>query len=128
MHSRKALEKWAAEAESLGVKFASGPGGTMTELEIDDKGELQGVRMASGDVLTADHYVLSTGAASPQVVPELSKQLWSKCWTLAHIELTKEEIEEWKGVPVIDHFELGFMFEPDPETRTYCLKPFANND
>ncbi|KAH6890280.1 FAD dependent oxidoreductase [Thelonectria olida] len=117
VHSRKALEKWAAEAERLGAKFISGSRGTMTGLQVNSEGELLGIRVASGDVLCADQYILSTGAASPQVVPELSQQLWSKCWTLAHIELTEEEIIQWKGVPVIDHFELGFMFEPDPETH-----------
>ncbi|KAM5349462.1 hypothetical protein ACJ41O_005967 [Fusarium nematophilum] len=116
-HSRKALEKWAAEAEQMGVKFVSGPKGTMMSLELDPSGAMTGIRVASGHVLHADHYILSTGAASPQVLPELSQQLWSKCWTLGHIELTDEEIAEWKGVPVIDNFELGFMFEPDPETK-----------
>jgi sarcosine oxidase/L-pipecolate oxidase len=115
-HARKALEKWAAEAEQMGVKFLSGPGGTMTGLELDDSGSMTGIRVASGDVLQADHYILSAGAASPQLLPELSKQLWSKCWTLGHIQLTDEEAAEWKGVPVIDHYELGFMFEPDLDT------------
>lgn len=115
-HARKALEKWAAEAEKAGVKFVSGPDGTMTGLELDDSGSMTGIRVVSGDVLKADHYILSTGAASPQLLPELSKQLWSKCWTLGHIQLTDEEAVEWKGVPVIDHYELGFMFEPDPDT------------
>ncbi|KAM0468463.1 hypothetical protein ACHAP7_010916 [Fusarium lateritium] len=124
-HARKALEKWAAEAEQMGVKFLSGPGGTMTELELDDSGSMTGVRVASGDVVQADHYILSAGAASPQLLPELSNQLWSKCWTLGHIQLTDEEAAEWKGVPVIDHYELGFMFEPDPDTK--LIKICDNN-
>lgn len=115
-HARKALEQWASETEKMGVNFVSGPDGTMTGLELDDSGSMTGIRVASGSVLQADHYILSAGAASPQLLPELSKQLWSKCWTLGHIQLTDEEAAEWKGVPVIDHFELGFMFEPDPDT------------
>ncbi|KAF4963076.1 hypothetical protein FSARC_8878 [Fusarium sarcochroum] len=117
VHARKALEKWAAESEQMGVEFVSGQKGTMTSLELDATGSMTGIRVATGDVLRADHYILSAGAASPQVLPELSKQLWSKCWTLGHIELTEEEISQWKGVPVIDNYELGFMFEPDPETK-----------
>ncbi|KAF3396712.1 L-saccharopine oxidase [Talaromyces pinophilus] len=74
--------------------------------------------IASGDTIKADRYILSTGAASPGLLPDiLSAQLWSKCWTLAHVELSAEEIEQWKGIPVIDNMELGFTFEPDPETR-----------
>lgn len=116
VHARKALEKWASEAEKMGTKFISGSRGTMMGLELDASGTMRGVRVASGEVLRADHYILSTGAASPQLLPELSKQLWSKCWTLGHIQLTEEEAAEWRGVPVIYNYELGFMFEPDPDT------------
>ena len=116
-HARKALERWGFEAQEMGVKFISGRKGTMTGLKVDERtGTLAGIKVASGDILCADRYILSTGAASPEVLPELSKQLWSKCWTLAHIELTEDEVIQWKGVPVIDHFELGFTFEPDPES------------
>ncbi|KAF4982475.1 hypothetical protein FZEAL_1900 [Fusarium zealandicum] len=117
VHSKKAMEKWAAEAENMGVKFVSGLKGTMTRIMLDERGVLVGIQVASGDVLDADHYILSTGAASPELFPELSQQLWSKCWTLGHIELSEQEAAEWRGIPVVDNFELGFMFEPDLETR-----------
>lgn len=122
VHSRKALEKWGTEAEKKGVKFISGPQGTMTGLEVDGD-SLVGIKVASGDVLRADRYILSTGAASPEVLPELSQELWSKCWTLGHVELTEEEAAQWKGIPVIDHFELGFTFEPNEETSE--ITPFG---
>ncbi|KAG9496360.1 hypothetical protein J7337_012947 [Fusarium musae] len=125
VHARKALEKWAFKSEHMGVKFVSGLGGTMTGLELDAYGSMTGIRVASDEVLHADHYILSTGAASPQLLPELSQQLWSKCWTLGHIQLTDEEAAEWKGVPVIDNYELGFMFEPDPDTK--LIKICDNN-
>ncbi|KAG4258947.1 hypothetical protein FPRO03_13413 [Fusarium proliferatum] len=125
VHARKALEKWAFESENMGVTFASGLGGTMTGLELDASGSMTGIYVASGEVLHADHYILSTGAASPQLLPELSQQLWSKCWTLGHIQLTDEEAAEWKSVPVIDNYELGFMFEPDPDTK--LIKICDNN-
>ena len=103
----------------MGVKFVSGPQGTMVGLHVDNAERLQGIRVASGDVLHADRYILSAGAASPQVLPELSNELWSKCWALAHIELTEAEVAQWKGIPVVDNFELGFTFEPDPETSKW---------
>ncbi|KAL0941560.1 fructosyl amine:oxygen oxidoreductase [Colletotrichum truncatum] len=116
-HSRKALEKWGKEARDLGVSFISGPEGTMTGLHIDGSGKLDGIKVMTGDVLRADRYILCTGAASPEVLPELSRELWTKCWTLGHVELTDEEVALWKGIPVVDNFELGFTFEPDPETK-----------
>lgn len=88
----------------------------MTGLQISD-GKLVGIKVASGKVLVAKQYILCTGAASPGLLPELSTQLWSKCWTLAHIELTPEEVEDYRGMPVVDNHELGFFFEPDPKSR-----------
>lgn len=115
-HARNALAKMGAEAESLGVRFISGSKGTMTGLRTEGD-KVTGIKVASGDVLTADRFILSTGAASPALLPELSKQLWSKCWTLGHIELTEEEAKQFEGMPVVDNHELGFMFEPDEEKR-----------
>jgi len=88
----------------------------MVSLEVD-KGKVTGVRVASGEILRASKYILCTGAASPGLLPELSSQLWSKCWTAAHIEVTEAELAEFKGMPIVDNHELGFFFEPDPETR-----------
>lgn len=99
------------------MRIISGGDGTMIGLDIDREGSLIGIRTKSGKVHKSDHYILSTGAASPGIVPELlATQLWSKCWTLAHIELTAEEIEQWRGIPVLDNQDLGYTFEPDPET------------
>lgn len=115
-HAKKALSKMGAAAQKLGVKFVSGPDGTMTDLETaGDK--VVGVKVASGRTWHASRYILATGAASPALMPELSSQLWSKCWTLAHLELTAEEIAQFTNMPVVDNHELGFFFEPDPETK-----------
>ncbi|KAK2002549.1 FAD dependent oxidoreductase [Colletotrichum falcatum] len=116
-HAKKSLEKLGHEARGMGVDFVSGPEGTMTGLSLDGSGSLVGIQIASGGVVRADRYILCTGAASPAVLPELSREMWTKCWSLAHIELTDEEIAQWKGIPVVDNFELGFTFEPDPETK-----------
>lgn len=115
-HAKKSLEKWGLAAQEMGVKFVSGSEGTMTGLYFDSTGELNGIKVASGDVVCAERYILCTGAASPEVLPELSKEMWTKCWSLAHVELNDEEVAQWKGIPVVDNFELGFTFEPDPET------------
>ncbi|OBT68206.1 hypothetical protein VE03_02381 [Pseudogymnoascus sp. 23342-1-I1] len=115
-HAHDALKKLADESKKLGVKFVAGAEGTMTGLEVCN-GKLEGIRVASGKVHRAAQYILCTGAASPALLPELSGQLWSKCWTLAHIELTEDEMAEYRNMPVVDNHELGFFFEPDPKTR-----------
>ena len=88
----------------------------MKSLEVSE-GKLVGIRVESGEIHRADQYILCTGAASPALIPELSPQLWSKCWTLAHIELTEGEVAEYSNIPIVDNHELGFFFEPDPKTR-----------
>lgn len=121
-HSRKALEKWARLATKKGVLFISGRMGTMTGLDVDDAGKLRGIKTASGDVHTADRYVFCPGAASPSLLPDvLSKHLSSKCWVVAHLQLTREEVQRWQGIPVIDNLEMGYTFEPDPETGAYYM-------
>jgi sarcosine oxidase/L-pipecolate oxidase len=79
--------------------------------------KVTGVKVKSGDVYTADRYILSTGAASPALLPELSTQLWSKCWTYGLLELTEEEAAQFKDMPVVLNHELGFFFEPSTEGR-----------
>ena len=104
------------KALKLGVKFISGADGTMTSLQVSEA-KLAGINVASGKIHTANQYILCTGAASPALLPELSTQLWSKCWTLAHVELTEAEVEEYRNMPIVDNHELGFFFEPDQKTR-----------
>ena len=112
-HAKNALQKLGEETQKLGVKFISGPDGTMTDL-VSSNNRVAGVKVASGKIHSASRYILSTGAASAALLPELSPNLWSKCWTLAHIKLSEEEMEHFKNMPVVDNHELGFFFEPDP--------------
>ncbi|KAF2092015.1 putative sarcosine oxidase [Saccharata proteae CBS 121410] len=113
-HARKALEKVGEEAKKLGVKFIGGPDGQMTGIESANN-KISGIKVASGKIHTASRYILCTGAASPAVLPELGPHLWSKCWTLGHIELTPAEIAQFRNMPVVDNHELGFFFEADED-------------
>ncbi|KAK7534817.1 FAD dependent oxidoreductase [Phyllosticta citribraziliensis] len=121
-HARNALEKVGSEAMKLGVKFIGGPEGQMTGLSISPSGSLLGIKVASGAIHSASHYILSTGAASPALLPSLlAPHLWSKCWTLGHIECDDAELAAFAGCPVVDNRELGFFFEPDRATRRLKL-------
>jgi sarcosine oxidase / L-pipecolate oxidase len=117
VHAKKALERWARACEEMGVKLISGADGTIVRLKVGTEGALLGVETKSGKTLKADQYILTLGAASPAILPNLlATHLWSKCWTLAHIKLTPDEMAQWKNIPVVDNRDLGFTFEPDPET------------
>lgn len=116
-HSRAAMERWAAEARAMGVTFLSGTAATMTGLETAENGQLIGIKVESGDVLSADRYILCAGAASSRLLPDLlSPVLRPVCTLVGNLELTDDEYSQWKGIPVIDNLELGYAFEPEHET------------
>lgn len=67
--------------------------------------------MASGIVHSADLVILCTGAWTPSLL-NLQNQCISKCWLIAHVEVTEEEAARYKGIPVVYNEEVGFCFEP----------------
>jgi sarcosine oxidase/L-pipecolate oxidase len=85
-HAANAIQKIADEAGKMGVKFISGAAGEMISLVTTDS-KVTGVKVKSGDVYTADRYILSTGAASPALLPELHptmEQMLDLRFTRAH--------------------------------------------
>ncbi|TIA30876.1 putative sarcosine oxidase, partial [Aureobasidium pullulans] len=115
-HAANAIKKVADEAAKMGVKFISGPSGEMVGLETEGD-KVTGIKVKSGEIHHADKYILSTGAASPALLPELHTELWSKCWTYGLLELTEEEAAQFRNMPVVLNHELGFFFEPSREGR-----------
>ncbi|THW79984.1 putative sarcosine oxidase [Aureobasidium pullulans] len=115
-HAANAIKKVAKEAAKMGVRFISGPSGEMVGLETEGD-KVTGIRVKSGEIHHADKYILSTGAASPALLPELHTELWSKCWTYGLLELTEEEAAHFRNMPVVLNHELGFFFEPSREGR-----------
>ncbi|THW28926.1 putative sarcosine oxidase [Aureobasidium pullulans] len=115
-HAANAIKKVADEAAKMGVRFISGPSGEMVGLETEGD-KVTGIRVKSGEIHHADKYILSTGAASPALLPELHTELWSKCWTYGLLELTEEEAAQFRNMPVVLNHELGFFFEPSREGR-----------
>jgi len=92
-----------------------------------------GVETVDGTYYHGDKVVLAAGAWSPTLV-DLDDQCVSKvsekgnpntsflsatttnrvqAWVYAHIQLTPEEVSEYKNIPVVYDGEYGFFFEPN---------------
>ncbi|RDL33048.1 uncharacterized protein BP5553_08487 [Venustampulla echinocandica] len=124
----KALEHAAKTCNEMGVKFVTGDNGYAVELQFRD--ELQGrrictgVKTTNGTIYQAAQTILCLGAHIGTLLPEISYQVMAKAWSVAHIQLSAEEVEEMKDCPVVNCRDLGFFFEPDEDTG--LLKLSAN--
>ncbi|OWZ27071.1 sarcosine oxidase [Cryptococcus neoformans c45] len=115
--ARNALNSVGHELRKLGVKSAFGSAGTFASLLLADDGKVvKGVRAADGTEWQGDLVVFATGAWSPSLL-DLEGQCVSKAWVYAHIRLTPEEAEALKGIPTTYNHELGFIMEPEEDTR-----------
>jgi sarcosine oxidase/L-pipecolate oxidase len=111
----KALEHAARTCEDLGVKFVTGNDGHATSL-LHAEGRCAGVKVASGLIHQASKTILCLGAHTGSLLPNITQQITAKAWAVAHLQLTKDEMEAMKGCPVVNCRDLGFFFEPDEDT------------
>ncbi|KAK4685229.1 sarcosine oxidase / L-pipecolate oxidase, partial [Tremellales sp. Uapishka_1] len=119
--ARDAIDSVGRELVKLGVKMAFGPAGTFKEPILSkDRKTCVGVLTEDGTRYMADRVVLATGAWSPSLV-DLQGQCVSKCWVIGHLQLTDEEAERYKGIPVVYHETYGFFFEPHKVTKIMKL-------
>lgn len=122
VHARDALKSAFAECERLGVKFVFGDDGEIIEtLKQGDK--VTGLKSKSGKVHVADKYVISMGANAVTAL-DFKGQLEGKCFTLAHIKVSDEEAEKFKGLPVIFNCDRGFFFEADENNEIKIVNEF----
>lgn len=111
LHARDSLKSAFQECTRLGVKFVFGDDGEIVGLDSKN-GVVTGVKGKSGKVTEAEQFVLTAGANAVNVIDSLG-QLEAKCFTLAHFQVTPEEAEAFKGLPVIFNYEKGYHFEAD---------------
>ena len=110
MFASLALQRAAQECISLGAKIITD---TAEELLLDKSTQkCIGVHTSSGNDLLAERIIIAAGASSVKLF-DFEGQLLAKCWTLAHIKLTNDEIQQLKDTPVIIDMDRGFMFEAD---------------
>ncbi|CDZ98665.1 FAD-dependent oxidoreductase [Phaffia rhodozyma] len=104
------------ELSRLGVQMIFGPSGKFKRPVLSASGKVcVGVETADGTIHKADRVIMACGAWTPSLI-DLKGQCISKCWVLAHIQLTSEEVKSFKNIPVLYDDQLGFFIEPDEET------------
>ncbi|KAJ5145341.1 hypothetical protein N7448_002733 [Penicillium atrosanguineum] len=109
----KAINAIGNFLQDQGVKFGFGGAGTFKQpLFAADGTTCIGLETTDGSRYFADKVVLAAGAWSPTLV-DLENQCVSKAWVFAHIQLTPQEADKYKNVPVIYDGEYGFFFEPN---------------
>ncbi|WRT67028.1 uncharacterized protein IL334_003994 [Kwoniella shivajii] len=113
LSAARAINSIGEYLKAKGVNFAWGGAGTFKQPVFDDdKTTCIGVETTDGTVYKADKVVLAAGAWAPTLV-DLEGQCCSKAWVYAHMQLTPEEVAQYKGIPVVYDDEFGFIFEPN---------------
>lgn len=117
-NARSALLRMAQEAQKAGVKYVSGDGGRVNQLLFDQNAKCIGAQCADGSVHFADVVVLAAGAAAASIL-NMEGQLVAMGHTVGHIQLSPEEIEKYKDIPIVDHLEGGtFMSQSWPPDKS----------
>lgn len=49
--------------------------------------------------------------------PQSPPQVTARCWSVSHIQLSRNEAARLRGIPIINVHDIGFFFEPDIETN-----------
>ena len=113
-HARDSMKVAGDEARRLGVEFSAGPQATMKSLLLDGNGQACGIIAEDGTKWYADRIVMTIGAWTDSVV-DMEGQIEARCYAFAHVQLSQDECDEFKGIPVVMNLDEGFFFEPSKE-------------
>lgn len=109
--SLKALETVGEACVAKGVKFVSGPQGTATSFirteEGSSEGEIIGVKTEDGTIFKADKIICCLGAYTDSLI-DMEGQLTAVAYSTTHIQLSPDEQEKYKDMPVISQSSLSF--------------------
>ncbi|WAO92483.1 DAO domain-containing protein [Fusarium falciforme] len=125
-HSGNALKAVYNHCATKGVRFILGEqAGKVTSLSYDGSGRCTGLETADGRKHSAALTICALGANGASLVPSLGKFTVARSWSVAHVQLTQEECDLLRGIPVTNVRDLGFFFEPDPATKLFKLCPLG---
>lgn len=125
-HSANALKGIQQYCASRGVRFLLGEQtGKVDALLYESSGRCVGVRTANGLKHAARTVICALGASNAGLIPEIGNFTVARCWSVAHVQLTEDEADLLRGIPVVNVRDLGFYFEPDPATKLFKLCPLG---
>ncbi|OAL05184.1 sarcosine oxidase [Phaeosphaeriaceae sp. SRC1lsM3a] len=110
--SGQALLRMATAAQASGVSYVSGDAGWVKKLLYDHKGTCIGALTHNGQSHLADIVILCTGASTAALI-EAKDEIVARSHCVGVIQLTPEEVEKYKDLPIVDDFEQGILFPPD---------------
>ncbi|KAJ9633793.1 hypothetical protein H2201_008916 [Coniosporium apollinis] len=124
-HSANSLKSAFVACAQRGIRFVTGEEkGKIVELLYEGK-KCVGVKTADGKVYKAETTIVALGAYAASLIPSVGNFAVARCWSVAHVQLTEEETDLLRGIPVVNVRDLGFFFEPDPATRLFKLCPLG---
>ena len=109
-----------SHANSSSTSIHKEPGGVSA---MDCK--CTGVKTADGKFHAADVTICALGAQGASLLPGLGNFTTARCWSVAHVQLSEDEVSFLRGIPTTNVRDLGFFFEPDPKTRLFKLCPLG---
>lgn len=133
-HSGNALKGIYRHTRTQGVRYFLGAEqGGVGEIVYDaGTKKSTGIRTKAGRFHAAKLVIVAAGAGVSRLLPNLGTQVVAKSWSVAHVHLTDDETSALRGIPVTYARDLGFFFEPDPQTNLLKLCPmgggFINTD
>lgn len=130
-HSADTLKGIWEHCAGSSIKFILGEeAGRVVELQYSGKQpngtrRCTGAKTADGRIHSADLVICALGAHAASLIPEVGKFVVARCWSVAHVQLTEDEVNYLRGMPTTNIRDLGFFFEPDPKTRLFKLCPLG---
>ncbi|GJC88752.1 L-pipecolate oxidase [Colletotrichum liriopes] len=118
-----AIQALARAASQAGVSFVAGRRGTVTGLKYDSTGKrVVGVKLLSGQEMSAAHVVLATGAWTNSLVAGVNRAITASSQPISFVQLTPEEAATLASTPVMMNMTTGvFCFPPTPDTHVLKL-------
>ncbi|KAI9695085.1 MAG: hypothetical protein M1820_008947 [Bogoriella megaspora] len=124
-HSSDTLTGIWEHCARIGVKFVFGEEkGKVVKLLYEGK-KCVGVETADSKTHDADLTICALGAHNAGLLPGLGKFVTARSWSVAHVQLSEDEVNLLRGIPTTNVRDLGFFFEPDPKTRLFKLCPLG---